>query len=89
MFRFRYVGRFRYAEKKTKVSGKEVQTIYSNFQGISVHKLSKKINEFNAENEMLKCSLDQVKAEFVKELEEIVNFLRCLTYIFLFCEQRR
>lgn len=45
-----------------------------------MHKLSKKINEFNAENEMLKCSLDQVKAEFVKELEEIVNFLRYVHY---------
>uniref|UniRef100_A0A2A4JGC0 Uncharacterized protein n=1 Tax=Heliothis virescens TaxID=7102 RepID=A0A2A4JGC0_HELVI len=45
-------------------------------KGIAMHKLSKKINEFNAENEMLKCSLDQAKSEFVKELNEIIDYMR-------------
>lgn len=41
-----------------------------------MHKLSKKINEFNAENEMLKCSLEQAKGDFLKELNDIVEFMR-------------
>lgn len=43
-----------------------------------MHKLAKKINEFNAENEMLKCSLEQAKGEFLKELNEIIEFIRCV-----------
>ncbi|XP_052751537.1 LOW QUALITY PROTEIN: myosin heavy chain, striated muscle-like [Galleria mellonella] len=45
-------------------------------KGISMHKLSKKINEFYAENEMLACSLDTVKADIYTELNEIIDFLR-------------
>ncbi|XP_047023711.1 cilia- and flagella-associated protein 58-like [Helicoverpa zea] len=55
------------------------ESLKSEEKGIAMHKLSKKINEFNAENEMLKCSLDQAKAEFVKELNEIIEFMRKTT----------
>lgn len=39
-------------------------------------KLSKKLNEFNAENEMMKCALDKIKCEFVQEIEGIINTMR-------------
>ncbi|KAM3968304.1 uncharacterized protein ACR2FA_007664 [Aphomia sociella] len=45
-------------------------------KGIGMNKLSKKLNEFNAENEMLVCSLDKVKTDVYAELNEIVDFLR-------------
>ncbi|XP_026746828.1 COP1-interactive protein 1-like isoform X2 [Trichoplusia ni] len=48
-------------------------------EGIGLHKLSKKINEFNAENEMLKSSLDQAQGDFRKELNEIIEFMRKTT----------
>ncbi|KAJ0179249.1 hypothetical protein K1T71_004961 [Dendrolimus kikuchii] len=38
--------------------------------------LSKKINEFNTENDMMKSSLEVVKADFFKDLNEIIEFLR-------------
>lgn len=38
--------------------------------------LLKKIKEFNAENEMLACSLEKVKNEFYVELNEVVPFIR-------------
>ncbi|CAH0628987.1 unnamed protein product [Chrysodeixis includens] len=47
-----------------------------NEKGIGLHKLSKKINEFNAENEMLKSALDQAQGDFRKELNEIIEFMR-------------
>lgn len=53
-----------------------LRTIPNDFQGISTHKLSKKINEFNAENEMLKLTLQTVKAELFMEVDEIVGYLR-------------
>ncbi|XP_013185488.2 filamin-A-interacting protein 1 [Amyelois transitella] len=43
---------------------------------ISMSKLSKKLNEFNAENEMLSCNLNQIKTEFYNELNEIVDIIR-------------
>ncbi|XP_022829422.1 myosin heavy chain, striated muscle-like [Spodoptera litura] len=52
------------------------ETLKTEEKGIGMHKLSKKINEFNAENEMLKCSLEQAKGEFLKELNEIIEFMR-------------
>ncbi|KAH9640647.1 hypothetical protein HF086_000591 [Spodoptera exigua] len=52
------------------------ETLKTEEKGIGMHKLSKKINEFNAENEMLKCSLGQAKGEFLKELTDIIEFLR-------------
>ena len=55
-----------------------VSQIQSNIflKGISMDKLSCKINEFNAENEMLRCSLKQAKGEFIKELNDIIEFMR-------------
>lgn len=53
-------------------------------KGIGLHKLSKKINEFNAENEMLKSSLDQAQGDFRKELNEIIEFMRYVRFWFLF-----
>ncbi|KAJ8724931.1 hypothetical protein PYW07_015889 [Mythimna separata] len=52
------------------------ETLKTEDKGIGMNRLSKKINEFNAENEMLKCSLDQAKGEFVKELNEIIEFMK-------------
>lgn len=52
------------------------ETLKTEEKGIGMHKLAKKINEFNAENEMLKCSLEQAKGEFLKELNEIIEFIR-------------
>ncbi|XP_028177176.1 myosin-11-like isoform X1 [Ostrinia furnacalis] len=43
---------------------------------VSLSQLLKKINEFNAENEMLACSLEKVKNEFFDELNDIVAFIR-------------
>ncbi|XP_075972398.1 uncharacterized protein LOC142974127 [Anticarsia gemmatalis] len=44
--------------------------------GISKQTLERKMNEFNSENEMLRCSLEQAKGDFLKELNEIVDFMR-------------
>ncbi|XP_037297160.1 cingulin-like protein 1 isoform X2 [Manduca sexta] len=52
------------------------QTLMSDEKAVSIKTLTKKINEFNGENEMLRCSLERVKAEFLKEINEIVGFLR-------------
>ncbi|KAJ8726906.1 hypothetical protein PYW08_015303 [Mythimna loreyi] len=52
------------------------ETLKSEDKGIGMNKLSKKINEFNAENEMLKCSLEQAKGDFLKEMNEIIEFMR-------------
>lgn len=51
------------------------------FQGISTNKLTKKINEFNAENEMLKNTLQTVKAELYMELDEVVGYLRQVQFV--------
>lgn len=48
-----------------------------------MNKLTKKINEFNSENEMLKCSLEQAKGEFIKELNEIIEYMRFVYYKYL------
>lgn len=50
--------------------------IYILFQDISLCQLLKKIKEFNAENEMLACSLERVKNEFFTELNDVVAFIR-------------
>lgn len=44
-------------------------------------KLSKKLNEFNAENEMMKGCLDQLKRDYAKEMEDVVEVLRYLCNI--------
>lgn len=62
-------------------------TILIAFQGISTHKLTKKINEFNAENEMLKNTLQTVKAELFLELDEIVGYLRQVQLVLKYNEQ--
>lgn len=35
-----------------------------------------KIKEFNAENDLLKSSLDQLRTEFLKEINDIIDCLR-------------
>ncbi|XP_059060208.1 interaptin-like [Achroia grisella] len=66
--------------EQTLIKRKEIidwfETLKTLEKGISMHKLSKKINEFNAENEMLTCSLDKVKVEFYTELNKIADFIR-------------
>ncbi|XP_023938275.2 putative leucine-rich repeat-containing protein DDB_G0290503 [Bicyclus anynana] len=42
-------------------------------QGCSKSSLSKKIYEFNAENEMLSCTLETVKNDFLNELNDILR----------------
>ncbi|XP_072941659.1 uncharacterized protein [Epargyreus clarus] len=51
-------------------------TLNTQEKGCTRSSLTKKIKEFNAENEMLNCSLDNVKSEFLKELNDIFDFLR-------------
>ncbi|KAI5641951.1 hypothetical protein NE865_05950 [Phthorimaea operculella] len=52
------------------------QTLKTEEKCISINKLTKKINEFIAENEMLAASLNQCKAEFMNELKIVVESLR-------------
>ncbi|XP_049865177.1 coiled-coil domain-containing protein 18-like isoform X2 [Pectinophora gossypiella] len=66
--------------EQTLIKRKEIidwfETLKTEDKGISMSKLTKKINEFNAENEMLNCSLQTCKTEFLRELNEIVDYLR-------------
>ncbi|KAJ2950727.1 hypothetical protein O0L34_g8988 [Tuta absoluta] len=52
------------------------QALKSEEKCISITKLTKKINEFTAENEMLTNSLNNCKAEFLKEMKNVVESLR-------------
>ncbi|XP_053599579.1 CAP-Gly domain-containing linker protein 1-like isoform X2 [Plodia interpunctella] len=45
-------------------------------KGISMSKLSKKLNEFSAENDILHCNLVVTKDEFYNELNDIIEVIR-------------
>lgn len=64
--RFFLIGAFQYT----------IMLILFFYQGISMQTLERKINEFNAENEMLKGSLEHAKGDFLKDINEIVDNLR-------------
>ncbi|XP_021204824.1 putative leucine-rich repeat-containing protein DDB_G0290503 [Bombyx mori] len=52
------------------------ESLMSQEKGISTKTLTMKIKEFNAENDLLKSSLDQLRTEFLKEINDIIDCLR-------------
>ncbi|CAG9791881.1 unnamed protein product [Diatraea saccharalis] len=54
----------------------EFEKIKNDLNDKQIKSLAKKIKEYAAENEMLSCSFEKVKNEFIIELNEIVSFIR-------------